>query len=86
MSKSYVIQWTSKVNGRVGKGTKRFGLEEAQELVRELNVEYPDIHHEMVEAELEPPPHPPAAEEPEPSHQEPEQPPAPKSSPAYSVE
>jgi hypothetical protein len=47
MSKTYVIQWKSKINGRAGRGTKRFTLEEAETLVNELNQEYPDIHHEL---------------------------------------
>jgi hypothetical protein len=52
MSKSYVIQWKSKLNGRTGKGTKTFEWEEAADLAEELNWEYPDIHHEVVEAGL----------------------------------
>jgi hypothetical protein len=50
MSKSYVIQWKSKVNGRAGKGTKCFDREGAQRLAGELNREYPDIQHEAVPA------------------------------------
>jgi hypothetical protein len=50
MNKSYVIQWKSKVNGRAGRGTKRFGREEADQLVQELNREYPQIEHEVIEA------------------------------------
>ena len=49
MNKSYVIQWKSKVNGRAGRGTKIFEMEEAQKLVEELNREYPQIQHEAVE-------------------------------------
>ena len=52
MSKSYVIQWKSRINGRTGKGTNRFDLEEAERLAEELNREYPAIDHEVVEAEL----------------------------------
>ena len=37
------------VNGRAGKGTKIFDRESAEQLVEELNREYPQIHHEMVE-------------------------------------
>jgi hypothetical protein len=37
------------VNGRAGKGTKIFDRESAERLVEELNREYPQIHHEMVE-------------------------------------
>ena len=50
MSKTYVIQWKSKVNGRAGKGTKLFELEEAEALAAELNEEYPDIDHHAVES------------------------------------
>jgi hypothetical protein len=49
MSKNYVIQWKSKVNGRAGRGTKRFEKEEASRLVDELNREYPQIMHEAIE-------------------------------------
>jgi len=48
MNNSYVIQWKSKVNGRAGKGTKRFQKEEAEQLVQELNREYPQIEHHAV--------------------------------------
>jgi hypothetical protein len=51
MSKKYVIQWKSKMNGRAGRGTKRFNLEEAEGLVNELNQEYPNIHHEILDSE-----------------------------------
>jgi hypothetical protein len=51
MSKTYVIQWKSKLNGRAGRGTKRFSLEEAETLVDELNQEYPNIHHELQDSE-----------------------------------
>ena len=50
MSKKYVIQWKSKGNGRVGKGSKVFGREEAQRLAEELNHEYPDIEHQIMDA------------------------------------
>jgi hypothetical protein len=45
MNNSYVIQWKSNVNGRAGRGTKRFAKEEAERLVEELNREYPEIEH-----------------------------------------
>jgi hypothetical protein len=51
MSKMYVIQWKSLVNGRAGRGTKLFAREHAARLVEELNLEYPQIQHEMVEAD-----------------------------------
>jgi hypothetical protein len=49
MSNSYVIQWKSSINGRAGRGTNRFSLEEAENLAEELNREYPEIHHEVAE-------------------------------------
>lgn len=63
MSKSYVIQWKSTVNGRSGRGTKLFDLEEAQELAQELNREYPAILHAPVEANSARQPTPPEPEE-----------------------
>jgi hypothetical protein len=48
MSESFVIQWKSIVNGRVGKGTKIFSREEGEELIQELNSEYPEMVHELV--------------------------------------
>jgi hypothetical protein len=55
MNNSYVIQWKSKVNGRAGRGTKRFERDEADRLVEELNREYPQIEHQAVSApEMEP--------------------------------
>jgi hypothetical protein len=63
MSNKYVIQWKSKVNGRAGRGTKVFERDEGEELVQELNRDYPDIQHELIKAEgrtLTPPPEEPA--------------------------
>lgn len=57
MSSAYVIQWKSKVNGRAGRGTKQFDRKEAEQLVEELNREYPDILHEVVKAMPAPPQH-----------------------------
>jgi len=54
MNNSHVIQWKSKVNGRAGRGTKRFEKEEADRLVEELNREYPEIEHAAVPAVDEP--------------------------------
>ena len=70
MSKSYVIEWKSQVNGRAGRGTKLFDLEEAHRLAEELNREYPGIRHEPVESEggapaAHSPDEPALAEEPE---------------------
>ncbi len=48
MSKTYVIQWKSKINGRIGRGTKLFEREEAEHLANELNRQYPDIEHQAV--------------------------------------
>ncbi len=64
MNNSYVIQWKSKVNGRAGRGTKRFEKEEVDRLVEELNREYPQIEHESIPATDIPPE--PAAEPAEP--------------------
>jgi len=50
MNKMYVIHWKSKVNGRAGTGTKLFDRDAARALVEELNREYPQIEHEMIEA------------------------------------
>jgi hypothetical protein len=50
MNKTYVIQWKSTVNGRTGRGTKHFDREEADRLAMELNREYPQIEHEVVNA------------------------------------
>ncbi|HTL56760.1 MAG TPA: hypothetical protein VL361_13855 [Candidatus Limnocylindrales bacterium] len=61
MSKTYMIQWKSKINGRAGKGTKQFSLDEAESLVRELNFEYPNIHHEIVDAQADRQPDPEAS-------------------------
>jgi len=54
MNNSYIIQWKSKVNGRAGRGTKRFEKEEADRLVEELNREYPQIEHSATLAVEEP--------------------------------
>ena len=48
MNKSYIIKWKSKVNGRAGRGTKLFSRAEAERLVTELNHEYPQIEHEVL--------------------------------------
>lgn len=55
MTKNYVIQWKSKVNGRAGRGTKVFSREEAEQLVLELNREYPQIEHEVLEVQPQAP-------------------------------
>ena len=54
MNNSYVIQWKSKVNGRAGRGTKRFEKDEVDRLVEELNREYPQIEHQAMPAVDEP--------------------------------
>ena len=41
------------MNGRAGRGTKNFDRAEAERLVKELNSEYPQIHHEVVAAKPE---------------------------------
>ena len=53
MNNSYVIQWKSTVNGRVGRGTKRFDKEEVDRVVDELNLEFPEIEHEAIPAATE---------------------------------
>lgn len=53
MNKRYVIQWKSRVNGRCGRGTKLFEQEEANNLVEELNREFPQIEHQAVESPSE---------------------------------
>ena len=50
MRQEFIIHWRSQVNGRAGRGTKRFNHEEGQKLVEELNREYPQIRHELIEA------------------------------------
>ena len=54
MSESFVIQWKSTVNGRVGKGTKIFNRAEGEELIQELNREYPEMIHELILAPPDP--------------------------------
>ncbi len=54
MSKTYLIRWKSKVNGRAGRGSKLFERDEAERLVAELNQEYPEIEHELIDAERDP--------------------------------
>lgn len=49
MNKSYVIHWRSKTNGRIGTGTTRFERAEGESLVEELNRDYPEIEHRLVD-------------------------------------
>ena len=56
MNKHYVIQWKSKVNGRSGRGTKQFNREDAERLVEDLNHEYPQIEHGLLEIQAAAPP------------------------------
>ena len=51
MSKMYAIQWKSKANGRSGRGTRLFERQEAEQLVANLNRQYPQIDHELCEVE-----------------------------------
>ena len=51
MSKKYIIHWKSKVNGRAGRGTKLFDREEGEDVVQELNRDYPGIQHELINIE-----------------------------------
>jgi hypothetical protein len=62
MNNGYVIQWSSTVNGRAGRGTKIFSREEAQRLVQELNGKFPEIEHEAVSARESSHPNRPASE------------------------
>lgn len=48
MNKTYVIHWRSKTNGRIGTGTTRFDREKGEHLVDELNHDYPEIEHRLV--------------------------------------
>ena len=64
MKKSYVIQWKSRINGRAGRGTNRFSLNDAENLAAELNREYPGIHHEIVDLGSSPSGAPPNRSEP----------------------
>ena len=86
MSMMYVVQWKSKQNGRMGRGTKLFEREAAEELVAELNHEYPQIEHELIEVPpaAEPTPPPPALQAPEAAQSD--EPPAPIEGPATPVE
>lgn len=53
MNKRYLIQWRSKVNGRSGRGARLFKKHEAEQLVEELNREYPQIEHQLLEVQSE---------------------------------
>ncbi len=59
MNNNYVIHWKNSNNGRAGRGSKLFLKKDAEQLARELNHEYPQIHHEAAEFT-------PAADNPEP--------------------
>ncbi len=48
MEKTYIITWTDQVSGRVGQGKKFMDKEEAVSLAQELNAEYPDFQHKVV--------------------------------------
>jgi hypothetical protein len=50
MSDRFIIQWKSLENGRCGKGGKTFSRQEAEQLVEELNRQFPQIQHELVRA------------------------------------
>jgi hypothetical protein len=47
MDKLYIIHWKSSVNGRAGTGRTLFSKEEADKLAAELNLDYPEIEHEV---------------------------------------
>jgi hypothetical protein len=63
MSENCVIQWKSKINGRAGKGSKVFSRQEAEQLVAELNQEYPEIQHELITAPANEPETPPGSDQ-----------------------
>jgi len=46
MEKTYVIAWKSKSRGSVGRGKALFSREEAEQVAKELNEDYPDFIHE----------------------------------------
>jgi hypothetical protein len=46
--KTHAIHWKSNVTGTTGTGTNRFEKEEAEQLAKELNENFPDINHEVV--------------------------------------
>jgi len=46
--KTYAIHWKSGVTGTSGTGTKLFEKEAAERLAKELNEQFPDIHHKAV--------------------------------------
>ena len=51
MNKNYVIHWRSRTNGRIGTGTTRFNRDEADRLVEELNQDFPEIEHLVLNIE-----------------------------------
>ena len=50
MRNTYAIAWQAKASGKYGVGSKRFEKAEAERLAGELNHEYPEIYHEVVNA------------------------------------
>ena len=46
MEKTYVIAWKSKSGPSIGRGTKFFTREEAEDLAIELNEDHPNFIHE----------------------------------------
>ena len=56
MSKTYMIRWRSKVNGRIGTGSRLFERQEASDFADQLNADYPEIEHEVTEVSSETPP------------------------------
>jgi hypothetical protein len=45
MTKTHVIHWRSRANGRSGIGAKFFDRAEAEKLAAELNEDFPEIEH-----------------------------------------
>jgi hypothetical protein len=66
MENTFVIAWKDKTGERRGRGRKLLSKDEAEELAKELNREYPNFIHEAVntdsESAVEPAPEPAAAE------------------------
>ncbi|MDB6021093.1 MAG: hypothetical protein JWQ04_950 [Pedosphaera sp.] len=58
MNKTYVIHWKSRSNGRMGTGTTRFGRDEADRLAKELNHDYPEIEHRVLDVASDSKPEP----------------------------
>lgn len=45
---NYIIAWKSKITGKTGKGTTRFGIDQARAICNRENEKHPDIEHSFV--------------------------------------